>query len=131
MCTCRAVLSSDKPVIIDFYADFCGPCKLVEPTLKRLADSDDVKVVKAKLDETPKLQAWIRSHKLKVSFLPTLVLVRNGKPESSIFGAKQIMNPETLTSFANGELGVSEKAKGPANPAEELLTMGRNLFGFA
>jgi thioredoxin 1 len=112
-------------VVIDFFADFCGPCKLVEPALRDLADTTDVKVVKAKLNENPKLQAWVRSHQMKISFLPTLVLVRNGEPISHIFGAKQIMDPATLSAFAMGEVG--EQAA-PASPVAKLFAMGKKLF---
>ena len=123
------MLSSSEPVVIDFFADFCGPCKLVEPSLQQLVDSTDVKVVKAKLNENPKLQAWIRSHQMKISFLPTLVLVRDGKPINHIFGAKQIMNPETLSAFAMGEgATASGEQVGPTNPAAKLFEMGKKLF---
>ena len=125
----RSVLSSSQPVVIDFFADFCGPCKLVEPALQGLVEATDVKVVKAKLNENPKLQAWVRSHQMKISFLPTLVLVRGGKPVSHIFGAKQIMDPDTLAAFALGEGDAADGEQAQlSNPAARLFAIGQKFF---
>lgn len=67
------VLKSDRPVLIDFYADWCGPCKAFAPTLEKYADAHpEVKVVKINVDESPKASNGIRS-------IPTLVLVKDGK----------------------------------------------------
>jgi thioredoxin 1 len=82
-----AVLHADEPVVIDFFADFCGPCKLCEPALMRLDSSGEANVVKARLDKSPKLREWLLTHGIKIACLPTLVLVRDSLPVRSMIGA--------------------------------------------
>jgi thioredoxin 1 len=67
------VLKSDRPVLIDFFADWCGPCKAFAPTLQKYADAHpEVKVVKINVDDSPKSASGIKS-------IPTLVVVKDGK----------------------------------------------------
>ena len=78
------VLSSDKTVLLDFYADWCGPCRMVGPVLAEIAsERDDIKVGKINVDEQPEL-----ADKFGVSSIPMLVVMKNGKIASSSVGAR-------------------------------------------
>ena len=81
--------SAEGPVGVDFFADWCGPCKLIEPHLQQLACDTDrgVRVVKAKLDESPSLRVWLLEQGISVSALPTNVLFKDGKPVRALAGA--------------------------------------------
>lgn len=72
----QEVLKSSLPVVVDFYADWCGPCKRMEPVLEKVshAYADKVKVVKLNSDENQDL-----SDKYQVRGLPTLILFRDGQ----------------------------------------------------
>lgn len=68
------VLGSAKPVIIDFYADWCGPCKMLSPVIEELADErDDLKVCKVNVDTSPDV-----AQAFDVSVIPTLVAMKDG-----------------------------------------------------
>lgn len=71
----QEVKNADKPVVIDFYAPWCGPCKMVAPILEEIAkERSDIKIVKIDVDEEPDLA---RSH--NVMSVPTLVLYQGGE----------------------------------------------------
>lgn len=78
------VLKSDLPVLIDFYADWCGPCKMMAPVIEELAKEYDgtVKVGKLNVDEAPNT-----SSKYRVMSIPTLLFVKNGEVVGNIVGA--------------------------------------------
>lgn len=79
------VLKSDLPVVVDFWAEWCGPCKMIGPHLEEISDemADSVKIVKLNIDENPELAA-----KYGVRSIPTLVMFKNGEPASIQVGAK-------------------------------------------
>jgi thioredoxin 1 len=79
------VLNSDVPVIVDFWAEWCGPCKMIGPHLEEISEemSESVKVTKLNIDENPDLAA-----KYGVRSIPTLVMFKNGEPASIQVGAK-------------------------------------------
>ena len=77
------VLRSDKAVLLDFYADWCGPCKMLSPVLSEIADeyADVIRVAKVNVDDEPEL-----AMKFKVSSIPMLVLFKNGRIVSTSVG---------------------------------------------
>ena len=77
------VLRSDKPVLLDFYADWCGPCKMLAPVLHELAEenSSTLKVGKVNVDEQTELAA-----RFQVSSIPMLVVFKDGKVAAKSVG---------------------------------------------
>lgn len=68
------VMQSDKPVLVDFYADWCGPCKMLMPVVTELAEErDDIKVCKVNVDQCPDI-----ARAFDVSVIPTLVAMKDG-----------------------------------------------------
>ncbi len=71
----REVLGSDKPVLLDFYADWCGPCRMVGPIVSEIAEERrDIKVGKINVDEQPELAA-----QFQVMSIPMLAVIKDGK----------------------------------------------------
>jgi len=71
----KALINSEKPVLIDFYADWCEPCKLMTPILKSVKkDVGNVRVLKVNVDHNP-----VIAHSFGIHSLPTVVLFQNGK----------------------------------------------------
>ena len=76
------VLNSNKPVLLDFYADWCGPCRMVVPIVSEIANErSDVKVGKINVDEQPELAA-----QFQVMSIPMLAVIKNGKLENQVVG---------------------------------------------
>lgn len=80
-----AVLGSDKPVLVDFWATWCGPCRMVAPVLEEIADAHGDKLTVAKLDVDAN-PATARD--FQIMSIPTMILFENGKPSKTIVGAK-------------------------------------------
>ena len=78
------VLQSDKPVLVDFWADWCGPCKMIAPALEELSDELADKVTIAKMDimENPDVPG-----SMGVQSIPYLVLFKDGEPAAQLRGA--------------------------------------------
>ena len=76
------VLNSDGKVIVDFWAEWCGPCHAVSPVLERIADEHQVKIVKVNIDEQQDLAL-----RYGVQSIPLMVLFENGEPQASVVGA--------------------------------------------
>jgi thioredoxin 1 len=79
-----AVLRSSEPVLVDFYANWCGPCKMIAPFLEELAAEYQGKVKIAKLDVDENAQSAM---KYGVRSIPTLILFKDGQQDSVIVGA--------------------------------------------
>lgn len=79
------VLQSDTPVLVDFWAEWCAPCRKVEPLLEEIAGEmgDKVRIVKLNIDENPETARAYR-----VMSVPTLTIFKGGQPVNSVAGAK-------------------------------------------
>ena len=79
------VLKNTKPVMIDFYADWCGPCKMISPIVEEIADEmkDKIDIFKVNIDNSPEL-----ARKYSVMSIPSLVFIKDGEYVSKLVGAR-------------------------------------------
>ena len=92
------VLKSERPVLIDYWAEWCGPCKMIAPVLSEIADeyADKIKVAKLNIDENPETPP-----KYGIRGIPTLMLFKNGNVEATKVGA---VSKSQLTAFIDSNL---------------------------
>jgi thioredoxin 1 len=81
----QEVIQSEKPVIVDFWAEWCGPCHAVAPVLDRIIDErgDELKLVKVNIDEEQGL-----AMRYGITSIPTILLFKNGEPAAAAIGAQ-------------------------------------------
>jgi thioredoxin 1 len=81
----QEVLQSEKPVLVDFWAEWCGPCHAVSPVLERIAEerSDELKLVKVNIDEEQAL-----AQRFGIASIPTMILFKGGEPAQIAIGAQ-------------------------------------------
>ena len=80
----QEILNSDKPVLLDFWASWCGPCRMVSPIVDEIAaERSDIKVGKINVDEQPELAA-----QFGVMSIPTLVVMKSGRIVNQAVGAR-------------------------------------------
>lgn len=81
----EVVKKSDKPVLVDFYADWCGPCKMIAPIIDEVADemADKAVVCKVNVDSAQDIAI-----EFKVATIPTLMVFKNGKAVETVIGAR-------------------------------------------
>jgi thioredoxin 1 len=86
------IIKSGKTVLVDFYAEWCGPCKMMQPILQELSSmvSDDVRIIKIDVDKNQKAAGAFQ-----VRGVPTLIIFKNGKPQwrqSGVLQAQELKN---------------------------------------
>lgn len=81
----EVISKSDKPVLVDFYADWCGPCKMIAPIIDEIAEEmvDEALVCKLNVDDAQDIAV-----EFKVASIPTLMVFKNGKAISTVMGAR-------------------------------------------
>ena len=90
----EAVLKSDKPVLIDFWATWCGPCQMIAPIVHQIAEEND-NVVVGKVDVDNEI---VLAQKFGIASIPTLVLMKNGQAVDSLVGLR---SKEQILAFIN------------------------------
>jgi thioredoxin len=81
----QEVIQSEKPVLVDFWAEWCGPCHAVAPVLDRIVAEreDELKLVKVNIDEEHELQ-----QRYGIASIPTMILFKGGEPSAAVVGAQ-------------------------------------------
>ena len=80
----QEVIDSEKPVLVDFWAEWCGPCHAVAPILDQIAEEhEDLRLVKVNIDEEPEL-----ARRFGVMSIPTMILFEGGHPKAAALGAQ-------------------------------------------
>ena len=80
----QEVINSDRPVLVDFWASWCGPCKMLSPIIDEIAaERSDIKVCKINVDEQPELAG-----QFQIMSIPTLIVFKNGKVFNQTSGAR-------------------------------------------
>src|SRR5437870_12028624 len=95
----RDVLGSDRPVLVDFWAEWCAPCRMLAPTVEAVAEkyASSARVVKLNVDDNPSV-----SQRYGIKGIPTLILFKGGKEEERVVGAT---SKEAISRLIDKHLG--------------------------
>jgi thioredoxin 1 len=96
----QEVLQSEKPVIVDFWAEWCGPCHAVAPVLDKIVEEhgDELKLVKVNIDEEQEIAA-----RYGIASIPTMILFKNGEPAAAAIGAQPKTALERSLGLVDGD----------------------------
>jgi thioredoxin 1 len=100
----QEVLKSETPVLVDFWAVWCGPCHAVAPVLDKIADErkDELKLVKVNIDDEQGL-----AQRYGVMSIPTMILFKDGEPSAAVIGAQPKGQIERTLGLTSHEAGIS------------------------
>ena len=98
------VLKSDRPVLVDFWAQWCAPCRMLAPTVEAVAEKyvETASVVKLNVDDNPAI-----SQRYGIKGIPTLILFKNGKEEERVVGAT---SKEAISRMIDKHVGTAASA---------------------
>ena len=102
------VLQNDKPVLVDFWAEWCGPCHAVAPVLERIAEEKNLKLVKVNIDENQDLAL-----RYGIQSIPNMILFEGGQPKANAVGAM----PKGMLERSLGSSASEDWRQGAARPS--------------